>query len=184
MANEIEATKAKEEIQQEKEATITLHEEKTIELKPIVSHPTSIHDPSISFEEFRYWAAITREDERHANTAFAKTNSGSSPQGIDKLKALFFNTQKKSAQDSAAIADSIAKADVSQPTPAHDDIMTSVSEEEWKAASRAFRTASWGSCFYLIIADVINMFSTPWAFAQTGYGPGIALYTVFGALAG
>ncbi|CAG8978706.1 hypothetical protein HYALB_00004689 [Hymenoscyphus albidus] len=58
-----------------------------------------------------------------------------------------------------------------------------VSVAEWKNASRAIRTAGWSSIFYLITTDILGPFSVPWAFAQMGYGPGIVLYTVFGALA-
>lgn len=47
--------------------------------------------------------------------------------------------------------------------------------------SRALRTASRGAVFYLIVVSIFEPFSTPWAFAQMGYGPGIATYTVLGA---
>jgi hypothetical protein len=59
-----------------------------------------------------------------------------------------------------------------------------VAEEEWVQASRALRTATWGAVFYLITTDILGPYSVPWAFSQMGYGPGVALYTVFGALAG
>jgi len=60
----------------------------------------------------------------------------------------------------------------------------SVSVEEWSSASRALRTATWGAVFYLITTDILGPFSVPWAMSQMGYGPGVTLYTVFGALAG
>jgi hypothetical protein len=61
---------------------------------------------------------------------------------------------------------------------------TGVTDDEWYQASRSLRTAGWGAVFYLITTDVLGPYSVPWAFAQMGYGPGVTLYTVFGALAG
>jgi hypothetical protein len=59
-----------------------------------------------------------------------------------------------------------------------------VSDGEWDQAQRAARTAGWAAIFYLITTDVLGPYTVPWAMAQMGYGPGISLYTVFGALAG
>jgi hypothetical protein len=41
------------------------------------------------------------------------------------------------------------------------DIVTSVTEAEWKQASRAIRSAGWGGVFYLITTDILGPFSTP-----------------------
>lgn len=130
------------------------------------SQPYNVHDKSISFEEFRYWADITRGDELNANKAFqdAKTGGTLKERRVAKKDALKMQTSTAPHSD--------------------EEIITGVSEQEWKQASRAMRTASWGSCFFLITTDILGPFSTPWSFAQTGYGPGIALYTVFGAMAG
>lgn len=38
--------------------------------------------------------------------------------------------------------------------------------------------------FYLITTDILGPFSVPWALTQLGYGPGVALYLVFAAMAG
>ena len=59
-----------------------------------------------------------------------------------------------------------------------------VTDEEWTNASRAMRTATIGAIFYLITTDILGPFALPYAFATTGWGPGIALYTVFGFMAG
>ncbi|GAB7363018.1 hypothetical protein MBLNU230_g3312t1 [Neophaeotheca triangularis] len=58
-----------------------------------------------------------------------------------------------------------------------------VSDEEWHTASRAARTATWGAVFYLITTDILGPFSVPWSLSQLGYGPGAALYAVFGFMA-
>ena len=38
--------------------------------------------------------------------------------------------------------------------------------------------------FYLITTDILGPFGLPYAFASMGWGPGVALFTVFGFLAG
>ncbi|KAG1855713.1 transmembrane amino acid transporter protein-domain-containing protein [Suillus subalutaceus] len=58
-----------------------------------------------------------------------------------------------------------------------------VTAGEYRAASGALRTATWGSMFYLITTDILGPYSTPWAFQQVGYGPGVACFFVFGILA-
>lgn len=57
-----------------------------------------------------------------------------------------------------------------------------VSDEEWVQASRAARTATWSAVFYLITTDILGPFSTGYAFSQMGFGPGVALFTIFGVL--
>lgn len=140
-----------------------------------VHQPKNGNDTSISFEEYHYWAEKTRADERLADQAMRdrrgprtmlKTMKGRFAKGDDH------NDEPDS--NNAAIYE----------TSSAEETMTGVSEKEWKQASRALRTATWGSIFYLITTDVLGPFSTPWAFAQMGYGPGVALYTVFGGMAG
>jgi hypothetical protein len=53
----------------------------------------------------------------------------------------------------------------------------------WTPVSRL----TWGirsAVFYLITTDILGPFSTGYAFSQMGLGPGVALFTVFGALGG
>lgn len=136
-----------------------------------VYQPTCGNDSSITFEEFIYWAERTRADEALANKAMLDKRG---PRTVkNTLKSRF---SKGHHTDPATSVADVYSSD--------EEIITGVSEKEWKQASRAIRTASWGSIFYLITTDVLGPFSTPWAFAQMGYGPGVALYTVFGAMAG
>ncbi|KAG0697960.1 transmembrane amino acid transporter protein-domain-containing protein [Suillus ampliporus] len=58
-----------------------------------------------------------------------------------------------------------------------------VTEGEYRAASGALRTATWGNVFYLITTDILGPYSTPWVFQQVGYGPGVACFFVFGIMA-
>ncbi|KAG8215668.1 transmembrane amino acid transporter protein-domain-containing protein [Butyriboletus roseoflavus] len=58
-----------------------------------------------------------------------------------------------------------------------------VTPAEYRAASGSLRTASWGAVFYLITTDILGPYTTPFAFAQVGYGPGVACFVVFGVMA-
>ncbi|KAF7934404.1 hypothetical protein EAE99_002856 [Botrytis elliptica] len=145
----------------------------------------SIHDPSITFEEYVYWAEITRAEEKIANEKFVAA------QGPRSLKSTITNrfSKGKGAQDSFDTPPTTTLAsnekdglDEKSVVPGR-SVQSAVSEAEWKTASRAVRTAGWSGVFYLITTDILGPFSVPWAFAQMGYGPGIALYTVFGGFA-
>lgn len=141
----------------------------------VVHQPANGRDWSISFEEFVYWASITREDERAADKTFRDARGPRTVKSI--IRGRF--SSGKNVHDLA-----ITSSGGEQHASAGGEIITGVSEQEWKTASRAMRTASWGAVFYLITTDVLGPYTTPWAFAQMGYGPGVALYTVFGAMAG
>ncbi|KAF8435462.1 transmembrane amino acid transporter protein-domain-containing protein [Boletus edulis BED1] len=64
-----------------------------------------------------------------------------------------------------------------------DEAAIGVSPAEYRAASSALRTATWGAIFYLITTDILGPYSAPYAFAQVGYGPGVACFVVFGVMA-
>ncbi|GAM86915.1 hypothetical protein ANO11243_049360 [Dothideomycetidae sp. 11243] len=120
-----------------------------------------IYDPSVTIEEYIYYARKTRAEQ----------------DGLEKPKtqwAAFFS--KKEAHHEV---DEKSGANVAT----HDQRMH-ISDEEWTNASRAFRTASMGAAFYLITTDILGPFAAPFAIATLGYGPGIALFTVFGFFAG
>lgn len=136
-----------------------------------VHQPINGNDSSITFEEFVYWSERTRADEALADKAMREKRGARTVKNT--LKSRF--TKGQPQDPTTSVADVYSS---------QEEIITGISEKEWKQASRAIRTASWGSIFYLITTDVLGPFSTPWAFAQMGYGPGVALYSVFGAMAG
>jgi hypothetical protein len=148
----------------------------------------AIHDSSVTFEEYMYYGAITRAEEKAANERYVAAA------GPKTFKSVVMNRFSKGQTTDAHSLDSPASpAENSSPgekneydekavAPA-DRNWGNVSDGEWKNASRAVRTAGWTSVFYLITTDILGPFSVPWAFAQMGYGPGIALYTVFGGFA-
>ena len=126
-----------------------------------------LHDSNITFEEYNYYAEKTREEEKHVESP--KLN----------LRALW---SRKTKNDAGAEANGESKQ--INLNLAKEENRMQVSDEEWTNASRAFRTASWGAVFYLITTDILGPFAVPYAIGTLGYGPGIALFTVFGFFGG
>ncbi|KAF2121933.1 oligopeptide transporter protein [Lophiotrema nucula] len=135
------------------------------------SGPTAkrLHDTSVTFEEYVYYAKLERE--------YEKSLPESAPAGTS-LRTILGRKQAIDHTASPVVAGSDKndeKHAVQQPV---------VADEEWHQASRALKTATWGALFYLITTDVLGPYSVPWALSQMGYGPGVVLYTIFGILAG
>ncbi|OKL58244.1 hypothetical protein UA08_06772 [Talaromyces atroroseus] len=131
------------------------------------------HDASICFEEYHHYAKITREKEL----------SYEAP----KLIWREFFARKKHVDTSGALAappDSPQNTDPSEKGTADLPHGLEITDEEWENASRLLRTAGTGACFYLITTDVLGPYGSAFAIGTLGWGPGIALYTVFGFLAG
>lgn len=126
-------------------------------------------DGVVTIEEYMYWASITRHEESL----------------LPKIKgpvAKLLGTSKSDAANhnirSETTASEMKDLKGTPPTA------VAVSDGEWHQANRAARTAGWAAVFYLITTDVLGPYTVPWAMAQMGYGPGISLYAIFGALAG
>lgn len=123
-------------------------------------------DSPIAFEEYVYYASITRADEKASDELYRSQRGPRTVKNLikDRFSTGHHNVEKPEGHNENAV------------------VTSAVTPEEWKNASRAIRTAGWGAIFYLITTDILGPFSTAWSFAQMGYGPGIALYTVFGAM--
>lgn len=122
----------------------------------------------VNFEEYLYYASITRAEEELANKSYKRS------QGPTTIKSLFLERFQSSRKDhvvvdssnrqAAGVARSVEDKDTHQGTPSN--IRTpahpvSSSESELYAASRALRTAGWGSVFYLITTDILGPSNTP-----------------------
>lgn len=124
-----------------------------------------LHDPNVSFQEYQYYARLTRAEQ----DALPKATAGK-----NLLAYLIPNLQK-------SVPTEVERVDINTSDR---EKRKEISDEEWTNASRALRTATAGAIFYLITTDILGPFGLPYAFATTGWGPGIALYTVFGLMAG
>ncbi|KAK4545434.1 hypothetical protein LTR36_002784 [Oleoguttula mirabilis] len=137
-----------------------------------------LHDPAVSFEEYYYYALKTREEER----SFAPPKTSWREILLRKKPA---NQLAEASNSSSGNGDAEKqRASVTNVNLANRDRRLEVSDQEWTDASRAFRTASWGACFYLITTDILGPYGVGFAMGTLGWGPGIALYTVFGFMAG
>ncbi|KAF2095008.1 hypothetical protein NA57DRAFT_68057 [Rhizodiscina lignyota] len=141
-----------------------------------------LHDSSVTFEEYHYYALRTRAEEEEIDRNDpdrGKTNilqlifpakSGSGVQGKTPTAPAGLSDEEHRSSANANFANASTRAHIS--------------DEEWKNASRALRTATWSACFYLITTDILGPFGIGFSLGTLGWGPGIALFTVFGATAG
>lgn len=147
-------------------------------------------DPNVSFEEYQYWARIERAEELENNKryiekrgplSFASVIKGRFSKGVhheNKKEAEAARANALKEQNSGEKGTSVPVVqDGAGASP------MAVSDEEWKTAARALRTASWGTIFYLITTDILGWSTTPFVFASVGYGVGVALYLIFGVFA-
>jgi hypothetical protein len=125
------------------------------------------HDPSVTFYEYKYYAEITRAEQDAGNVP----TTGSGEHGM-------MPTAMDSPSGNEKTSDHEGSQEALPATNPH-----IISDDEWMTASRAIRTATWLSVFYLITTDILGPYGVPFAIGTLGWGPGIALYTVFGILA-
>lgn len=120
-----------------------------------------LHDSTISFEEFAYYAAKTREEEEtHINDIVGT-------QGW--LEMIFPSKSGMGAGNNSAAerhgADIAAHVNLADP-----QARMQITDDEWNNASRALRTATKSAIFYLITTDILGPFGLPYAFAGMGWG--------------
>ena len=127
-----------------------------------------LHDPAVTFEEYQYYARRTREEEKHHEAP----------------KLRWREIINRSTPKDAHETDAGAEGKIPQINFANEENRLQITDEEWSNASRALRTASSGACFYLITTDILGPYGVGFAIGTLGWGPGVALYTVFGFMAG
>jgi hypothetical protein len=88
------------------------------------------HDPSVTFEEYHYYALRTRQEEQ----------TYEAPKTGWKDIVLRKKNPRTSGDNGSTLQTTAAQ-------PASSSLgRLEISDEEWTNASRAFRTASWGAC--------------------------------------
>lgn len=107
-------------------------------------------DPSITFDEYRYWAELTRDEERET----AKTEPAT--HGI--MQTLFPTKSSPGVQQISASPRSSNEEMTEKKLSPVKSGRVSVTDSEWTNASRAMRTASGAACFYLITTDILGPF--------------------------
>lgn len=143
----------------------------------------NMHDRSVSFEEYVYYANITREEERIAHQHFVAAQGPKTWKSVLKNRfargtptevpvAGIDSPAAGSEKDGSINEKGVNPADgsngnggVLQPSSRY------ITKEEWKRASRAIRTAGWSSVFYLITTDILGPFSVPYVFPLCSQQP-------------
>lgn len=120
-----------------------------------------LHDPAVGFEEYHWYALKTRRDEEMLR------NSSLMPK--TRLLDLLFPPKSGpgvavrsdgsvSAPDGGHVSDEEKRRASVTQNLGDQSIRVNVSDEEWKNASRALRSATWAACFYLITTDILGPF--------------------------
>jgi hypothetical protein len=124
----------------------------------------NIHDRSVTFEEYIYYATITRAEEKIANERFVAAAGPKSFKSV--IKNRFSKGHQEPAASDSPITDNSSNGEKTEydengviPAPRRN--LGRVTDAEWKNASRAIRTAGWSSVFYLITTDILGPFSVP-----------------------
>lgn len=125
-------------------------------------------DPSVTFEEYIYWAKVERAEEKEANEEFIRERG---PRTVGNViggrfsKGVHHDNKKKAEHASAMQLQGVdqtpgRRGSLKSLAAIHDN-PAGVSDEEWKTAARALRTASWGTIFFLITTDILGWSTTP-----------------------
>lgn len=129
-------------------------------------------DPTVTFEEYIYWAKIERAEEHEANklyiadrgpTTFLSVLKGRFSKGIHAENAEKARKARELIAHGGMPTTATTLDEKGQPVvsgSASSEEMV-VSPEEWKTAARALKTASWGTIFFLITTDILGWSSTP-----------------------
>jgi hypothetical protein len=114
------------------------------------------HDKNVTFEEYIYWAKISRADERYENPNHDYTLFGK------VLKKSRHPPATVQLQEANAISDIAANPEKHEKSDSDNGIPSepaqrglTITDEEYVNASRAVRTATWGAVFYLITTDIL-----------------------------
>lgn len=118
-----------------------------------------LHDPTISFEEYYYYAQETRAEEE-----------GNELQNDEKTGIINLIFPAKSGKGAGGSDEKRRASLVPQVNTSSKEQRAVVSDDEWANASRAVRTATQGAVFYLITTDILGPFALPFAFSSTGWG--------------
>jgi len=122
----------------------------------------NLHDPSVTIEEYFYWAKITRAQQRDIPTLKAPARKFLSFGKRDAVSPTIAGSDPTKSEHSAEGVDAATNEKTRDSEAPVTSRPAAVTAEEWIQASRAARTATWGSIFYLITTDVLGPYSVPY----------------------
>lgn len=153
-------------------------------------------DPTVTFEEYTFWAKIEREMEAVEQKKYQETVKHMGPLG--GIKSYFSNevTRRSSVIATSGIEthgpptshkekEMIATSGSGSESPSIEPIAPNTHEydAEWRTAARAMRTSGFMTIFYLITTDILGWAQTPYVFANAGYNAAIGIFVLFGVAA-
>ena len=115
-----------------------------------------LHDPKVTFQEYRYYADLTRAEEEET----FRTN----PPTTGLLQVLFPTksgggvTPIPTSPQGSESPHGDPEKEISEKPAGQPRHHIPISEVEWTNASRAVRTATGAACFYLITTDILGPF--------------------------
>jgi hypothetical protein len=157
-----------------------------------------LHDPHVSLEEYMYYAERTRAEEALDASAAPRltltdvllpSKHGGAKTAPRVTESSNGNTtsgsgaSEKPIQSGPGIGD-VVLHDTNNINLNAQEKRAAISDEEWRNASRALRSATAAACFYLITTDILGPFGVGFSFGTMGWGEGIGLFTLFGICAG
>jgi hypothetical protein len=112
-----------------------------------------LYDPTVSLEEYLFYAERTRSDQDAASEANVNLKTS-------LLKVFFPSKTAKVELDHKMV--NMNSSVASQ--------RAAITDEEWINASKAMRNATGMAIFYLMTTDVLGPFGLPYAVATNGWG--------------
>lgn len=110
-----------------------------------------LFDPSITFEEYHYYALREREYEKGISTNAGITNAFSVLVG--RLQGKKAREEQMAVRTGSIVSQSGLDKELGKEAGGSSTVNGFdgvVSDEEWHTAARAARTATWGAVFYLV----------------------------------
>ncbi|KAI1638291.1 hypothetical protein F4809DRAFT_649416 [Biscogniauxia mediterranea] len=144
-------------------------------------HRSLIKAPTVSLEDYLHHASITRANEltmerERRRLERSKPSRSTSKGWFSKESTNSRLTTSLTPPPPPFLSPILITINLARET-------SHVEKSAMDNAARVMRISGWGNVAYLIVTEVLGPSGSPWSFAQLGYGPGVALYTVFGALA-
>jgi len=128
-----------------------------------------LHDPTISFEEYLYYAKESRAwEDSAANVAqpglkgpktALKNYLGQREKQREIIQGI--RPDEPDVEPMAANEKSSIKKGRSKDGSVPAAVTNGVTDDEWSTAARAARTATWGAVFFLLTTDILGPFSVP-----------------------
>lgn len=114
--------------------------------------------PGVTFEEYRYWAKAQRAEEHEENQRYIEERGPMTFKKLikDRFSHGIHHERKKKQEREAARQRDLQVTQSDSDNKEQNAGIAPPTEEEWKTASRALKTAGWGSVFYLITTDILG----------------------------